>query len=353
MKHIWNGFSLGEFRLNHRLALAPMTRLRALDNGVPSDLAIEYYKQRASLGFLITEGTQPSRIGQGYVHSPGIYTEQHIEGWKKITDAVHAENAHIFIQLMHAGRASHPLLLDGDLPVAPSAIAAPQKIFTKHGPQDAPIPRALETEEIAQVQSEFVHAAQSAIKAGADGVEVHGANGYLPWQFLIGNANTRTDQYGGSIENKARFVLEVTQQIANSIGANKTGIRLSPNVNFSGLYEDADWKETYRYLLTELEKLSLAYVHVFYFGDEEFLVEIRQILKNTPLFLLRAGRDFESIERDLENNIADVFPIGTLAISNPDLVERLKTNKALTPANQEFFFSHEAQGYIDYPFERE
>ena len=350
MSEIWNEIELGSLKLKHRLALAPMTRLRALPDGTPSDLAVEYYQQRASLGLLISEGTQPSKIGQGYIGSPGIYTPEHIEGWRKVAKAVHEKNAHLFIQLMHAGRVSHPSILNGELPVAPSAIATPQDIFTAEGPQAAPIPRALETAEIDDVQNEFVDAAKNAIEAGADGVEIHGANGYLLWQFLNTNSNQRTDAYGGSIENRARMHLEVAQKIANTIGADKTGIRLSPNMNFLGMHEDEDWKDIYRYLITELEKLSLAYVHLFYFGDDEFLAEIRTILKNTPLLLVKAGREISSIEKDLENNVADIFPIATMAISNPDIVERLKTGKALAEPNPDTFYAGGTNGYIDYPF---
>lgn len=350
MMHIWQQFQLGQIKLKHRLALSPMTRLRALPDGSASALMQDYYTQRASLGLLISEGTQPSKLGQGYIGSPGIYTDAHIESWRKVADAVHDKGAHLFIQLMHAGRVSHPSILDGELPVAPSAIATPQQIFTAEGLQDAPVPRALETHELKQVKNEFVHAAKSAIQSGADGVEIHGANGYLLWQFLNLNSNQRTDEYGGSIENRTRFILEVTQAIAHEISAEKTGIRLSPNMNFLGMHEDDNWKDIYRYLLTELEKLSLAYVHLFYFGDEEFLKEARSILKNTPLLLVRAGRELNSIEQDLQNDIADLFPIGTFAIANPDLVERLKHGHPLAEANPETFYGNTAEGYTDYPF---
>ena len=350
MNKIWNEFSLGSIQLKHRLALAPMTRLRALPDGTPSDLAVEYYQQRSSLGLLISEGTQPSKVGQGYIGSPGIYTQDHIQGWEKVTRAVHAKGAHLFIQLMHAGRVSHPSILNGELPVAPSAIATPQQIFTAEGLQDAPIPRPLQSSEIDDVQNEFVQAAKNAIKANADGVEIHGANGYLLWQFLNKNSNQRTDAYGGSIENRARMHLEVAQKVANAIGADKTGIRLSPNMNFLGMHEDEDWKDIYRYLITELEKLSLAYVHLFYFGDDDFLTEIRKILKNTPLLLVKAGRDMQSIEKDLDHNIADIFPIATMAISNPDIVERLKNGITLAEPNPDTFYTAGAHGYIDYPF---
>lgn len=349
----WTGIKIGHLELIHRFALAPMTRLRAEADGTPSDLAVEYYQQRASLGLLISEGTQPSAIGRGYVGSPGIHSATHIQGWKKVVDAVHAEGGHLYIQLMHAGRVSHPDLLADALPVAPSAIATPQKIFTQNGEQDAPVPKALTIDELAQVETEFVQAAKNVIEAGADGVEIHGANGYLLWQFLNQNSNQRNDEYGGSIENRVRFPLQVTKAVANAVGAKKTGIRLSPNMNFLGMHEDENWKDIYRYYLTELEKLSLAYVHLFYFGDAEFLQEARNILKTTPLLLVKAGRNLDSIAPDLEKGIADVFPVATMAISNPDLVYRLKHNLALAEPNPETFYGGGAEGYIDYPLAQE
>lgn len=350
MKKLWSPYQIGTLHLTHRLALAPMTRLRALNDGTPSDLAVEYYQQRASLGLLISEGTQPSQLGRGYVGSPGIHTTAHIEGWRKVANAVHQKNGYLFIQLMHAGRVSHPDLLEGELPVAPSAIATPQQIFTEKGPQDAPVPRALTTEEIQDIEQEFVQAAQNAIIAGADGVEIHGANGYLLWQFLNQNSNQRSDQYGGTIENRARIQIEIAQKVAQAIGSEKTGIRLSPNMNFLGMHEDEEWKGLYRYLLAELDKLSLAYIHLFYFGDEAFLKEVRNLLKNTPLLLVKAGRDISTIEQDAENGVADIFPIGTMAIANPDIAERLKLGKTLNQPNPETFYTSGADGYIDYSF---
>lgn len=349
MSSIWSAFSLGKISLPHRLALAPMTRLRALPDGTPSDLAVQYYAQRASFGLLISEGTEPSAQGKGYLGSPGLYTQSHILGWKKVADAVHAHDGYLFIQLMHAGRVSHAdVIPTGETPVGPSAIPTPQTIMTSAGPQAAPVPRALLTEEIPLVQEQFVTAAANAMIAGADGVELHGANGYLLWQFLTGNANQRTDQYGGSIENRARFVLETVSKVVAKVGAERVGIRLSPNMNFLGMHEDADWKETYRYLLNALAPLGLAYVHFFYFGDDEFLAEIRQILKNTPILLVRAGRTLDSISKDLEQGVADVFPVATMAISNPDLVTRLKHGYPLTEPKQEFFYGGGETGYVDY-----
>ncbi|GGC54437.1 alkene reductase [Hoyosella rhizosphaerae] len=349
MTTMWNPIRIGRIELPHRLAMAPMTRSRADADGTPNELITEYYTQRASLGLLITEGTQPSDDGQGYPNTPGIYTDSHIAGWRKVIESVHNAGASIYIQLMHVGRVAHPdNHIEGRRSVAPSAIKAGHDVFTPEGMKDAPEPRALALAEIPGVQKEFVDAAASAIAAGADGVELHGANGYLFWQFLTEQSNKRTDEYGGSVENRARFLLETTKQVASEIGADRVGVRLSPNVNFNGYDEGPNYKDNYRYVLAELDKLGLAYIHLFYFGDEEFLREIRSSL-NTPLLLVRAGRDYESIERDLENNIADVFPIATDAISNPDLVERLKANAPLTPGNPATFYGGSAEGYTDYP----
>ncbi|MBD8505100.1 alkene reductase [Hoyosella sp. G463] len=349
MAGMWDPFTLGQIRLDHRLALAPMTRSRADTDGSPNGLMVEYYRQRATLGLLITEGTQPSDDGQGYPYTPGIYTESHIAGWRKIADAVHEAGSQLFIQLMHVGRVAHPdNHPTGGQPVAPSAIAAGHDMFTPTGMQPAPTPRALATEEIPGIEEEFAQAAENAITAGADGVEIHGANGYLPWQFLNESANQRTDQYGGSIENRARFTLETTKLVAQRIGADRTGIRLSPAVSFNGLDEGPGYKDTYRYLLRELDTLGLAYIHLFYFGDDDFLREIRAML-TTPLLLVRAGRDYDSIDRDLADDLADVYPIATDAISNPDLVHRLKTGAPLAPGDSSTFYGGDATGYIDYP----
>ena len=225
--------------------MSPMTRSRAKPDGTPGDLAAEYYAQRAGVGLIVAEGTQPSDDGQGYLTTPGIYTAAHVAGWKKVTTAVHDKGGRIFIQLMHAGRMSHP----DNKPhhrqaVAPSAIAPASQMFTATGMQEIPVPRALSTEDIHQTVADFRHAARAAIEAGADGVEIHGANGYLVQQFFAPNANTRTDQYGGSIENRTRFAIEVAKAIAEEIGADRTAIRLSPGSTLGGLDEGSEWSRS-------------------------------------------------------------------------------------------------------------
>src|SRR5579864_3717400 len=262
---------LGRLELKNRLVMAPLTRSRAQFDGTPGELAAEYYAQRASVGLIVTEGTQPSDDGQGYLTTPGICTDAHVAGWKKITDAVHAKGGHIFIQIMHAGRMSHPDNTPHRRPgVAPSAIAPGTGMFTAKGMQDIPVPRALSTHEVLQTVQDFRHAARRAIEAGADGVEIHGANAYLIQQFFAPSANTRTDEYGGSIENRARFAIQVAAAIAEEIGADRTAIRLSPGMTRWGIDEGAEGPALYRYLVAELDKLGLAYLHVIHNGDEQF-----------------------------------------------------------------------------------
>ena len=244
---LWQPFTLGRVELPHRLALAPLTRSRANPDGTPGELAAEYYGQRASLGLIITEGTQPSEDGQGYLNTPGIYTPEHIEGWRKIADTVHAGGGALFIQLMHVGRMSHPDNTPHHRrPVGPSAISADQDMVTPTGPQKTPVPRELSADDIQATIAGFRHAAASAIAAGADGVEIHGANGYLLHQFLSPNSNHRTDEYGGSVENRSRFVIEVARAVAEEIGADRTGIRISPAFPLGGINEGdpADVRDT-------------------------------------------------------------------------------------------------------------
>src|ERR1700674_3098100 len=267
---------VGRYTLPNRLVMAPMTRSRAKPDGTPGDLAADYYAQRASAGLIVTEGTQPSDDGQGYLATPGIYTPAHIAGWKKVTAAVHDDGGHIFIQIMHAGRMSHP----DNTPhhrhaVAPSAIAPGTQMITATGMQDIPMPRALTTEEVRQTVTDFRLAARCSIEAGADGVEIHGANAYLVQQFFAPSANTRTDEYGGSIANRARFAVEVATAIAREIGADRTALRLSPRIAMWGIDEGAEGPALYRYLVAELNKLGLAYVHIVHSGDEQLVGDIR------------------------------------------------------------------------------
>lgn len=348
MNQTFNPATVGNIELSNRLVMAPMTRSRAQFDGTPGELAAEYYAQRASIGLIVSEGTQPSDDGQGYLTTPGIYSDAHVAGWKTITDAVHAKGGRFFIQLMHAGRMSHP----DNTPhhrqgVAPSAIAPNTPMFTPTGMQDIPVPRALSTAEIRQTVADFRRAARRAIEAGADGVEIHGANAYLVQQFFAPSANARTDGYGGSIENRARFAIEVATAIAAEIGAERTAIRLSPGITLWGIDEGEQGPALYRYLVAELDKLGLAYLHVMHQGDESLLGEIRT-LWNSPLILNRPGRAREQIGADLAAGLADLEAYGQMVLANPDFVERLKTGAPMSPADPATFFGGDRKGYIDY-----
>jgi 2,4-dienoyl-CoA reductase-like NADH-dependent reductase (Old Yellow Enzyme family) len=349
MSKLFSPVRVGRYTLSNRLVMAPMTRSRALFDGTPGELTAEYYAQRASVGLIVSEGTQPSDDGQGYLTTPGIYTDAHVAGWKKVTSAVHEKGGHFFMQLMHAGRMSHP----DNTPhhrqaVAPSAIAPGTGMFTVQGMQDIPAPRALSTEEVRQTVQEFRYAARRAVEAGADGVEIHGANAYLIQQFFAPSANTRTDEYGGSIENRARFAIEVAVAIAEEIGADRTAIRLSPGTTMWGIDEGAEGPDLYRYLVAELDKLGPAYVHIMHQGNEPLLADIRKLWKST-MILNRPGRSREQIGADVESGLADLEAYGQMTLANPDFVARLKTNAPMNDANRNSFFGGNEQGYIDYP----
>lgn len=349
MSQIFSPVRIGRYDLPNRIVMAPMTRSRAQFDGTPGDLAAQYYAQRAGVGLIVAEGTQPSDDGQGYLSTPGIYTPAHVAGWQKITSAVHGKGSRIFIQLMHAGRLSHP----DNTPhhrqgVAPSAIAPGTGMFTPSGMQDAPTPRALTTEEVRQTVEDFRHAARCAIEAGADGVEIHGANAYLIQQFLAPSANTRTDAYGGSIENRARFAIEIATAIAEEIGADRTAIRLSPGTTMWGIDEGPEGPELYRHLVAELGKLGLAYLHIMHQGDEALFADIRQIWRQ-PLILNRPGRPREDIGIDVTSGLADLESYGQMILANPDFIARLKVGAPLAQADPASYFGGNEQGYVDYP----
>ncbi|MBK5142317.1 alkene reductase [Budviciaceae bacterium BWR-B9] len=349
MNKLFTPVQVGGYTLSNRLVMAPMTRSRAQYDGTPGELATEYYAQRATVGLIIAEGTQPSDDGQGYLMTPGIYTDAHVAGWRKITTAVHNQGGHIFIQLMHAGRMSHP----DNTPhhrqgVAPSSIAPATPMFTVKGMQDIPVPRALSTEEVRQTVADFRFAARRAIEAGADGVEIHGANAYLIQQFLAPSANTRTDEYGGSIENRARFALEVAAAVAEEIGADRTAIRLSPGITMWGIDEGEEGPALYRYLVAELNKLGLAYLHIMEQGNEPLLKEIRERWEQT-LIVNRPGQPREKIGSDVQSGLAELEAYGQMVLANPDFVERLISNAPMNEADRNTFFGGSAQGYTDYP----
>ena len=349
MTPLFSPVSVGRYTLSNRLVMAPMTRSRAEPDGTPKALAATYYAQRASVGLIVSEGTQPSDDGQGYLTTPGIYTDAHVAGWKAVTQAVHEKGSRLFIQLMHVGRMSHP----DNTPhhrqaVAPSAIAPGAPMFTMTGMQPIPEPRALTTEEIRQTVADFRLAARRAIEAGADGVEIHGANAYLIQQFFAPSANTRTDAYGGSIENRARFAIEVAAAIADEIGADRTAIRLSPGAKLWGIDEGSEAPALYRHLITELSKLGLAYVHVMHAGDEALVADIRKLWSGT-LIVNRPGRAREQIGTDLASGLAEREAYGQMVLANPDFVERLQTHAPMNSPDHTSYYGGDAKGYTDYP----
>lgn len=348
---LWRPIQVGDLYLPHRLAMAPMTRSRSGAAGVPSQLNADYYAQRASMALIITEGTQPSEDGQGYLLTPGVHTDQHVDGWRSVTDAVHQAAGQIVIQLMHVGRVSHPdNTSHGRQPVAPSAVQPASPMFTAAGMQAMPEPRPLTTDEVSVVVDEFRRAAAAAMAAGADGVEIHAANGYLLHQFLSSNANQRTDRYGGSIENRVRLSVEVAAAVAGEIGAGRIGIRISPGNGLNDMVEN-DIPELYGALVEALARVNLAYLHVMQVpqaGDEELLRTIRKAWPNT-LLLNRGRTDLLTRIHDLSDGLADVITVGTLALANPDLVDRIKAGAPLNPSDRTTFYGGDERGYLDYP----
>ncbi len=351
---------LGPLTLTNHLVMAPMTRSRAPGN-LPNELMAEYYRQRATAGLIITEGTSPAPNGLGYARIPGLFNEEQAVNWQRVTETVHRHGGHIFVQLMHAGRIFHPLNLPaGAEGVSPSAVAAAGQMWTdQQQMQDQPAPRAIGTEELAHVRDEFVRSAQLALEAGFDGVELHGANGYLLEQFLNPNSNQRTDGYGGSVQNRARFVLEVARAVADAIGPERIGIRLSPWGLFNDMSHYPEIDETYAYLAEELQKIGVVYLHLV---DHEGMgapavpaatvATIRQKFTNT-LILSGGYSTVARIDEALESGRADLVAIGRPFIANPDLVERLKAGLPLAAPDQATFYAPGpgglADGYTDYP----
>ena len=351
---LFHPYTLGSLTLSNRIVMAPLTRNRAGSGLVPSPLAAEYYAQRAGAGLIITEATQVSEQAQGYQDTPGLYTPEQIAGWRKVTDAVHAKGGRIFVQLWHVGRVSHVDLLGGKPPVAPSAIRAETKTFVNNGFADVSEPRALEVGEIPGIVESFRQAAANAIEAGFDGVEVHGANGYLLDQFLRETANARTDGYGGSIENRARLLLEVTDAVSRQIGADRTGVRMSPVSPASGIVISGHEQQQFNHVVEELDKLGIAYIHIVEGatgGPRDAApfdyAALRQRFGRT--FMVNNGLDTTLAEQQLGGGEADLFAFGRMFIANPDLVERLKTGAALNPLDFTTLYGGGAKGYTDYP----
>jgi N-ethylmaleimide reductase len=352
---LFEPYKLGPITLPNRLVMAPLTRNRAVPPSmVPSPLAVDYYGQRASAGLLVTEATQISQQGQGYQDTPGIYSKEQVEGWKKVTDRVHERGGRIFVQLWHVGRISHTSLQpNGGKPVAPSAIRAKGKTFVNGTFADVSEPRALELSEIPGIIDGFKRGAANALAAGFDGVEIHGANGYLLDQFAKDGANKRTDAYGGSIENRAKLMLEVSKAVTAEVGSERTGIRISP-VTPANDVSDSNPQPLFDYIVDGLEALKLVYIHVIEGatgGPRDIAPFDYASLRErfTRAYIANNGYDFELASKQLAANAADLIAFGKPFISNPDLVERLKKGAPLNDWDKATFYGGGAKGYTDYP----
>ena len=342
-------YQLGAFALKNRFVMAPMTRNRAGEGTVPTALNAEYYAQRAGAGLIITEGTQPSPVGQGYPNTPGLHADDQVAGWKLVADAVHANDGVIFVQLMHAGRIGHTAIT-GQQPVAPSPVTPAGEVFTGSGMQPLEEPRELATDELPQLVAQFVDAAKRAREAGLDGVEIHAANGYLLHQFLADNTNVRTDAYGGSPSSRARFVLDVATAVAEAIGGERVGIRVSPAGVFNDMAE-TETEATYTALVDGLNPLGLAYLHVAEGPETSFGEGLAK--QFTGVTIVSTGftgpSSLETAQEAVDAGRGELFAIGRDFLANPDLVERLRIGAPLNEQRQELFYGGGAEGYTDYP----
>ncbi len=356
--NLFSPFKLGELSLPHRMVMAPLTRMRAGKGNVPQAMNAQYYAQRSSAALIITEATQISPQGVGYPNTPGIHSAEQIEGWKLITQAVHDQGGRIFLQLWHVGRVSHPSMQpNGELPVAPSAIAPEGMAVTYEGEKPFVTPRALETAEIPTIVEQYKQAAENAMAAGFDGVEIHSANGYLLDEFLQDGSNKRTDKYGGSIENRVRFLMEVTEAVTSVWGGEKVGVRLSPSSTFMSM-SDSNPQALFSYIGKALNQFELAYLHIVeprIKGDTNVEDDSNGLGVKffRPIFngnlITAGGYTYESGNKVLAEGNADLVAYGRLFIANPDLPKRFKLDAALNPYNRDTFYSQGKEGYIDYP----
>ncbi len=349
MTDLFSPFRLGPLTLANRFVMAPMTRNRAGEGQVPTALMAEYYAQRASAGLIVTEGVQPSAVGQGYPHTPGLHTDEQVRGWRLVADAVHAAGGRVVAQLMHVGRIGHPDVA-GLQPVAPSAVTPAGEVFTGSGMEPFTAPRALDTDELPGIVAEFVDAARRAVAAGLDGVELHAANGYLLQQFLSDSTNARTDAYGGSAQNRARFVIEVATAVAAEIGPERVGIRISPAGTFNDIAE-TDTEATYWALLEGLDPLGLLYLHVVEGPETDYAEGLRK--RWSGPFVLNTGftgvSSLAAAQGAVDSGATDLFSLGRAFVANPDLVERLRSGAPLAEPDPATFYGGGAEGYTDYP----
>jgi 2,4-dienoyl-CoA reductase-like NADH-dependent reductase (Old Yellow Enzyme family) len=346
--------TLGDLSLANRLVMAPLTRMRSGTDGVPGPIVVEHYRQRATLGLIVTEGTYPSRAGQGFPGQPGLVTPEQVEGWRNVATAVHGEGGVVVAQVMHAGRVTHEATTGGHEVVGPSAIAIDGETHTYEGKKPYPVPRELGTDELATVAAEFVTASKNAIDAGLDGVEVHGANGYLLHEFLSPASNQRTDRYGGSPENRARFVAEVVEAVAAELGAGRVGLRISPEHNIQDALEEdgEDVRATYTYLVERLAPLGLAYLSVLHKDPSGDLVQGLRKSFDGPLLVNSGFGQITSRDEALDaitEGLGDAVVVGRPAIANPDLARRWRENLSENAPDQSTFYTDGAKGYTDYP----
>jgi N-ethylmaleimide reductase len=352
---LFSPYRLGDLRLNNRMVLSPMTRSRALEGNVPNPLAATYYAQRASAGLQITEASQVSPQGVGYIRTPGMHSQAQVAGWKQITEAVHVAGGKIFAQLWHVGRVSHPDFHNGELPVAPSALPVEGEAFTNNGKVKILMPRALEEHELPGIVAQFQRAAENAKTAGFDGIELHGANGYLLDQFLRDGSNRRTDVYGGSIQNRARFPLEITEAVLGVWEPERIGYKLSPH--FAGYsMSDSNPVETFSYLARELNRLQIGYLHIGEAiagpmaapaGTVRVTPILRDIFDGTVI--VNGGYDARSANAAITRGEADLVAFGVPFLANPDLPARYRNGASLNAPDQATFYAGEEKGYIDYP----
>jgi N-ethylmaleimide reductase len=348
LSHLLSPAQLGSLSLSNRAVMPPLTRSRADSGDVPGPLVVDYYRQRATAGLIVTEGSQISAQGKGYPRTPGIFTPAQVAGWRAVTDAVHQEGGHIFLQLWHVGRLSHSVVHPaGDLPVAPSAIPADGEIYTTEGMKPYETPRALNTLEIRGIVDDFRRAAVNAKAAGFDGVEIHAANGYLIDQFLRSGTNVRTDQYGGSVENRSRFLSEVINAVVPVFGADRVGVRVSPCFNVFSM-SDSDPAATFGYVADMLSQYGLAYLHVVQLGEQPF--DFRSLkTRFGGTYIANGGYTAESAETAIRAGDADLVSFGTLFLANPDLVRRFQSGGPFNSPDASTFYQGEERGYIDYP----
>ncbi|MFL6193035.1 MAG: alkene reductase [Thermoanaerobaculia bacterium] len=351
--NVFTSVQVGPYTLRNRMVMAPMTRNRAGEGNVPTALTATYYAQRASAGLIVTEGSQVCQEGQGYPSTPGIHSDAQVAAWKRVTAAVHERGGRIFLQLWHVGRVSHPSYQPGGgLPVAPSSIGLEGTVYTPEGPRPYVTPRTLETAEIPRVVEQFAAGARRALEAGFDGVEIHGANGYLVDQFLRDGTNRRTDAYGGSVENRVRFLLEVTEAVVGVWGADRVGIRFSPTSLFNGM-SDSDPAATFGYATRALNRFGLAYLHVIEGverrpGTPDPVAHLLRKEFDGP-FILNGGYTRETADAALAANEADLVSFGVLFLANPDLPERFAAGAPLNEPDRATFYGGTERGYVDYP----